>query len=274
MRFTLDITFGGLCMFVNSREHQRLFVLMPMLRHSEDEDDHNHFPTLVYDTKYEQRLYGATPLDTTRSTLVRDDKTMIRLLPNWDTIQIGNPAKPGNNVTMPSELGAVSLYAGGRAVDRSFLETKPTGCLAVRIELPFGVRIDPDRRHLGRIAVTFANPTKKTHKLQLTGQATVSIELDETELSIAGKKLKPDGRKMEIDLVNLPQPDIEKPKQHRHEMCEKMHHFRAYYSLLSGDCTPPAGVPDLIVDEYVEEQELRTRGVDPWRCTVSFGDPP
>ena len=252
MAFTLDVTFGGLCLFVQRQTAgaEGLFVLMPVAGHHGPDE---HIPTLrVKKDNLEHRL--SQPL----------------------VIKLGNRQGGQQAPSLPMELAAVSAYAGGTPVNVLWLEGDPKkwgSCLAVRVEMPLE-SVVTSKGEYAKMAVTYGAP-KKTHRVDVAGLATVSnIPIREPSITIDGIEIKPDSSgTLHIELLNVPKKDLHTTKRDEHEMCEVMHHFRAYYRLLSSTCVVPPSAPDLIVAEYVEERP-HTKGVDPYRCTVGFGGPP
>jgi hypothetical protein len=257
---TLDVTFGGLCLFVQRAKDpgKGLFVLMPREQGHHGPDEH--IPTLRVETpKIEHRL---------------SNKLVITL----GDLGSGHGAPP-----IPSQLADVSGYAG-KPVDALWLDTDPVQwgpCLAVRVEMPLGSVIDPIG-DVAKMAVTYGKP-RKTHKIGLVGQAKVrNIAIPDSGVTIDNIPISPDrSGNLRIHLLNVTKKDLENPKRDKHEMCEVMLHFRAYYKLLSSTCVLPLNAPDLVVDEYIDEQRVSTtaepeevEGIDPYRCTVGFGGPP
>ncbi len=270
----LVIEFGGLCMFVeNPNEPKGLFVLMP---------------------KMEMIGMMHCQMVRTKGANMPDGKDY--LLPfaggSVDWRSLAQEQAPG---AMPAMALDISGYAGTNVDEKWLSDAPPADCLAARVILPFGSKVETFGES-GLLQVLDRAPAP------FVGQARVTIDVTEARdtLEIAGMTLSPvdvdrEGdvdSVIQVEFLNVPRSELDGIKPRVIEGVP-VHHVQAYYTLLEGSCDSNRGGPailaaqnrngDVDISAFAKscptepepiENPLDGAYIDPLNCTVSFGRPP
>jgi hypothetical protein len=251
MPFNLEITFGGLCLFVQRDDSVHgLFVLMPEYM--------QHQPMMIYDGTYTGETQG---------DVVHIRGQSIPIIGHYN----------GPRTTIDPVIAPVSEIAEGRRVADHWTEDAvPAAPLSARIVMDLGLTVVPQ---------VLANPPKvkatykkngemvaTSHVHIATGFATVSIPVNAATISIAGKTFSPQSDAVELLFVNIPPGDLSQTQPKPHRTDELVEHFSAYYTLMKG-CPPKCSGPEVRVAEdfYPPKGPFRNGFVDPVTCMLGNG---
>jgi len=264
MSWQLDIEFGGLCLFVRSRVHDAMFVLMP---HSPVGIAQHQPLVQLPDLKY-RSLLG-----------VDADLSFYATAPGDPVLQKG--------------LAPVSWIAGRGSkvpVDGAWLVAPldANGPVAARIKLPSGITVKRvghgaslEPENLPALAGKYVGRCQTTLEV---ADAVRSIDIGNYRISRPAV-----GEYTSIAFINATHADLTCRCQREHPKGQVVEHFSAYYSLLDQQSLPgPA--PRMLVGEAVaadggcEEchkahptrvidlrDPISIRFVDPYFCTVGYG---
>jgi len=249
MSWKLSIEFGGLCMFVQRKSpdyRTGLFVLMPVM------------PGMKHEPVME---FG-------------EGHSRIRIPLEGFEVDLTRYADHGSNGSKLDGMGNASRYAG-KSVEEKFLSGDFAECLAARIVLPYGTKVDTTGKPSGKMKIKKPGAPQET----LFGEAQVELEVKDQSIQripIAGATLfrEINEQKVSIRMVNVMPRDLDDPKPKHHRKGDRVEHFPAYYRLLQGKC-PDGGGPDLIIDCDADDNgDCKPSFVDPYNCTIGSGCQP
>jgi hypothetical protein len=257
MSWKLSIEFGGLCMFVQRKSSDYrtgLFVLMPVMPGSM-----KHEPVMEFG----------------------EGNSRIRVPLEGFEVDLTTLATHGSTASKLDGMGNASGYAG-RSVEEKFLSGDFAECLAARIVLPYGSKIDKTGKPSGKMKVDKPGAPQET----LFGKVQVDVDVEDDllhRIPIAGATLfrGKNEPKVSIRMVNVTPDDLDNPQTKPHKKGEEVHHFSAYYRLLQDKC-PDGGGPRLLVDcdaNSTGDCDDTFTGpkiffVDPYNCTIGSGCQP
>jgi hypothetical protein len=286
MSIKVNITFGGLCMFVQCLEEERkgLWVLLPDMSSTPETNAMNHCAMMVV----------SDPAATTKHTLHAIAGTDLDLTPNGAAA----PVAPLDT----KYLFTASKYAGNDGVAADCFESSMPKKLIARFRLPLSTTVGavtgPNGEGVGEVLVEHTGPVKTV------GSAIASFTLNTTSLSIPVKGnggspavlAASASGSVELLIVNAPRThlDYAQGTRFKHFAGEMLMHTSGYFSLLRsyvtgdmhpevrslynvGDTKTPPGARCPIGPEAFSRpagaDALSIAFIEPINCSVGHGCP-
>jgi hypothetical protein len=269
MAFTLNIQFGGLCLFVQRYKDgdPGLFVLMPATHgHHGGGKVPEHCRLLIAEGKY-----------------VSSGKDVVSALPRL--VPWMDATNPGARVAQPDGALEFSKFTK-RAVNSACFEATLPASVGTRIELPLGTMLESDTP-MGELDVPGHGPQA------VTGQVTASVAVTKyTTLTIGSHILVPVDGEISIRMVNVPATELAH-KRRPYKRHSKATHVDAYFPFFTDDFhsgsfgithshehNPNGAEPDPMPCPSTDTEhmltastfaELNVLGVDPNNCTTGGG---
>jgi hypothetical protein len=254
MPFDVEITFGGLCLFVQRDDSAKtgLFVLMPAFV--------NHLPFLYYDPKY-----------------AKESGTEQIIYPIHQVIDLtGHPSGKARQ-KLPPEIAPVSEILSDKRIANHWTEDKLLlAPLTARIDLDLGWPVVP---HPTAMKVDVHGFYKKkgdtlpgTHPHTVTGTAIVTITgvADGQTINVGGKILYQQRDGIKFSLLNMNPNELHSSTTTTYPKGKTVPHFAAYYNLVK-DCSWNCGGPSLKLTKQVSVGPYHAEFVDPVTCMLGGG---
>lgn len=227
---TLNIDFGGLCLFVQSTVGPvGLYVLMPKMDNGDKAMLHCPMMLVPNGNLEPGAKHGRlVPLVTDNDKDLTDlANTSGRAPFPWGALQISDIV--------------------GEYVDTTYLVNPIAGNLNTRVILPFGTEMRP-AGGVGKVLVP-----GESEPVTVVGRVTVTVALKDpsTILTIGGQQLYPDSAGVvSIQLVNVPRAHVDRRKR-PHKVGDPATHIRGYYGLMENYDEDGDQWPNVVIAETI-----------------------